>query len=139
MVPKRRPPNPDSPDAGSTPSGTGTSRRRPRTTAARSSEVQPKARRQTAQAPGAALPSVVRAVETFLRTLDLDEMGDAKAAIARALALKLDKTQHSTVGIEAQAVASIAKELRAVLDEIRDATSDASEFAAGLFSEVGDR
>jgi hypothetical protein len=56
------------------------------------------------------------------------------AAIARALASKLDAVQGDDSGAAAMAISGIAKELRAVIDEIRDSSGDRQEFVSDLFS-----
>jgi hypothetical protein len=74
------------------------------------------------------------AVERLIATLDLDAAGDANAAIARALASKLDEARDSDSGAAAVAISGIAKELRAVIDDIRDSASDRQSFVSDLFS-----
>jgi hypothetical protein len=66
--------------------------------------------------------------------VDLDEAGLANAAIARALAAKLDEARDSESGAAAMAMSGIAKELRAVIDDIRDSASDRQSFVSDLFS-----
>lgn len=70
----------------------------------------------------------------MLSSLTLDNAAEANAAIARALASKLDEAQASDSGAVAMAISGIAKELRAVIQEIRDSTGDREEFVTGLFS-----
>lgn len=82
--------------------------------------------------------SVATAVEKLLATLTLDEAGEARAAIARALARKLDQSAVSDSGPVAMSMAGIAKELRDVVDAILEGTGDDELFVAGLFAEVGD-
>lgn len=89
--------------------------------------------RAKAPRPTAVLP----AVETLLKSLELNEEGNARAAIARALASKLDEAALSDSGTIAMATAGIAKELRAVLDEILAATGDDALFVHDLFAPVG--
>jgi hypothetical protein len=66
------------------------------------------------------LVSVATAVDKLLGTLELDEVGEARAEIARALAQSLDSAARSASGAALVAGASCARELRAVLDEILD-------------------
>lgn len=87
---------------------------------------------------GVVSASTVAAVETLIGVLDLDEAGEANAAIARALASKLDEARDSESGAAAVAISGIAKELRAVIDDLRDSASDRQSFVSELFSEVGD-
>lgn len=77
---------------------------------------------------------VSAALETLLASLVLDNAGKANAAIARALASKLDEAKQSESGAVAMAISGIAKELRAVIEEIRDSVNDGQEFVTDLFS-----
>lgn len=77
---------------------------------------------------------VAEAVDKLLDGLELDDAGAANAAIARALASKLDEAQRSDSGAVAMAISGIAKELRAVIEEIRAAASDQEAFVTDLFS-----
>lgn len=77
---------------------------------------------------------VKTAIEALLDGLDLDPATTANAAIARALADKLDETREAESSAASMAIAGIAKELRAVIDEIRSATDDQGEFVTDLFS-----
>lgn len=81
--------------------------------------------------------SVSAALERLLKSVELDEAGDAKAAIARALATKLDQSAGSDSGPVAMATAGIARELREVIDAILEANEDDEGFVPDLFSEVG--
>ena len=80
---------------------------------------------------------VAMAVEKLLTTVDLDEAGEAKAAIARALATKLDQATASDAGPVAMSMAGIAKELREVVDAILEASDDDGAFVADLFQRPG--
>ena len=82
-------------------------------------------------------PSVYVATDALLKTLELDAAGDARAAIARALAKKLDEAGESDSGTIAMATAGIAKELRAVVDSILEQTGEELDFVADLFATVG--
>jgi hypothetical protein len=73
----------------------------------------------------------------MLATLELDEAGDAKAAIARALARKLDDAAGAQGGAVAMSVPGIARELREIVDAILDGASDSDGFVVDLFSKVG--
>ncbi len=64
-------------------------------------------------------PSVTAAVDVFLDQLvGLDPAGQAKAAIAHALACKLEQAQDSVSGAVAQAAPATARELTVVLDAL---------------------
>lgn len=77
---------------------------------------------------------MLAAVDRWLKTLELDDDVSTRAAIARALATKLDESVAADSGPAAMAAAGIAKELRDVLDAIREATdTEASDFIADLF------
>lgn len=78
------------------------------------------------------------ALDQLLATIDLDEAGLVNAAIARALALKLDEAGRSDSGTIAMAISGIAKELRSVVESILEGVAERDEFVEGLFSEVGD-
>ncbi len=80
----------------------------------------------------------VQTVEALLATLDLDEAGEARAAIARGLAAKFDEAVASSTATTALAIAGISKELRDVITEILEASGDAEDFVAGVFAQVGD-
>jgi hypothetical protein len=73
-------------------------------------------------------------VEVLLGELELEPAMGVNAAIARALAAKLDETREAESAAASMAIAGIAKELRAVIDEIRSATDDQSGFVTDLFS-----
>lgn len=90
------------------------------------------------RAPAAPDRSVAAAVDKLLATLTMDEAGEAKAAIARALARKLDQAAISDSGPVAMSMAGIAKELREVVDAILEGTADDEEFVAALFAPLGD-
>lgn len=78
--------------------------------------------------------TVLQAVEGLLGTIELDELGAARAALARALAEKVDQVLVSEGGQAAQALPAISKELREVLDAIREASDDSAEYVSGLFT-----
>lgn len=78
-------------------------------------------------------PSVVDAVDTLLAELELDSLGEARAAIARALSEKLDDATESTSGAVAVAAPAIARALVEVLDVLTEDTGATSAFVAGLF------
>lgn len=82
--------------------------------------------------------SVRAAVDDWLKTLELDELGAARASLARTLATKLDQTLKADSGQAAMAVPGISKELREVLDAIQEASDDSQEFVSDLFAPVGD-
>ena len=73
-------------------------------------------------------------VHAYLGTLNLDEIGEARAAIALSLALALDAAREATSGAVAQAIPSMAKELRATLDEIGEKVGDGDGFLEDVFS-----
>lgn len=80
---------------------------------------------------------VLAAVDAYLATLNLDEVGKARAAIARTLATKLDQARADTTGAVAMATSSLARELRETLEAIVEASIDNDEFVAGLFGGDG--
>lgn len=82
--------------------------------------------------------SNLKAVETYLGTVELDEVGEARAQIARTLAAKLDGIAGSTVASDNLAIPAIAKGLREVLDELVDLSGETESFTNGLFAAVGD-
>lgn len=81
---------------------------------------------------------VSSSLDKLLITLELDEAGDTKAAIARALAKKLDQASTDRTGAVAMAISGIAKELRDLIDALTEDTSARDAFVASLFTEVGD-
>ena len=82
----------------------------------------------------ASKPPVSAAVDRWLGSLELDDDLGARAAIARALAQKLDEAVSSELGPAALAAAGIARELRDTLDSIRDSTdTEATDFVADIF------
>ncbi len=97
-------------------------------------EARPTRRRSSHQATG----QVLGALEKLLGTLELDELGETRAALARTLAEKLDQVRKSDVAQAAMAVPGISKELREVLDAIQEASDDSQEFVKSLFGAVGD-
>jgi hypothetical protein len=89
----------------------------------------PGARRSVA----AGLDNPVVAVEKLIAGLgELTPDAQAKAAIARVLAVRLLESEPA-------AAAAVAKELRSVLDDILDAASEQDEFVRGLFAGVRDQ
>jgi hypothetical protein len=79
-------------------------------------------------------PTVYSAVNALLSGMELDPAGNARAAIARALARKLDEAGHQDSGTIAMAMSGIAKELRGTLDTILEGTGDSQTFLADLFA-----
>jgi hypothetical protein len=79
-----------------------------------------------------------QAVAALLATLELDEAGLVKAAIAQSLAAKLDEATAADYATAGLAVAPLAKELRDVIGAILEEQGDTQDFVAGLFSQVGD-
>lgn len=61
---------------------------------------------------------VKAAVSAYLDTLELDAVGQTRAAIALSLASALDAAEGATSGAVAQAVAGTSRELRACLAEL---------------------
>lgn len=88
--------------------------------------------------PGA----VAKAVDALLAGETLDDAGEAKAAIARALAKQLDMVTGTELTTSmVMATAGIAKELREVVDAILETRTEDGEFIADIFglpSAVGD-
>jgi hypothetical protein len=76
---------------------------------------------------------VTHAVEALLADLELDKDGHARAAIALALAGKLDDAALSNSGAVAVAAPSIARELSNTLDALLASQANADDFVAGLF------
>ena len=76
-------------------------------------------------------------LEALLATQDLDAQGRFNAGVARRLAQRLDNVAVSTKAADAMAMPQIAKELRAVVDEIMDVSSDDKEWLANVFTPVG--
>lgn len=81
--------------------------------------------------------TVLEAVEKLLATIELDELGEARAALARTLASKLDQVLHAASASAAIAAPAISKELREVFDAIQEASDDSAEYVTGLFAPVG--
>lgn len=77
--------------------------------------------------------TILEKVDAYLATVTLDEAAAANAAIAQTLAVKLDQCRTDVTGAQAMAAPAIAKELRATLAAVVNATSDHAEFVAGLF------
>jgi hypothetical protein len=78
---------------------------------------------------------VITALEKLIDSIELDEFGEARAAVARTLAIKLDQ---AVVSADSLAVPGTAKELREIIDVFQEAGDDAQEFVGGLFAPVGD-
>jgi ABC-type polar amino acid transport system ATPase subunit len=93
-------------------------------------------RRAPAKRSATARESVASAVEKWLASMDLDQLGEARAALARTLATKLDQLLVDDVSASALAVPGTSRELREILDALQEASDDAQEFVGGLFSEV---
>lgn len=81
---------------------------------------------------------VTAKVQALLAEVELDTAGETRAAIAVALAQKLDDALISDSGAVAMAIAGISKELRSVLDSILEDTAADDQFVADLYAEVGD-
>lgn len=77
--------------------------------------------------------TVAEAVDSLLEKLELDDEGHARAAIAHALAVRLDATASTGNGALAMAAAGLAKELSSTLDALMSAQVDPDAFIAGLF------
>ena len=77
--------------------------------------------------------TVTATVSTLLDTLKLDEEGQARAAIALALAGKLDDAADNVSGAVSVAVPGLARELSATLDVLMASQLDSSDFLAGIF------
>lgn len=80
---------------------------------------------------------VSAALEALLATLDLDELGETRAALARTLATKIDAVLYDGHATAAMALPGISKELREVLEAIQEATDDSADYVGGLFAPVG--
>lgn len=80
--------------------------------------------------------SVVAAVRTQLDSLELDDHGKSLAQIALNLALAMDRAQHSETGAVAQAIPSMAKELRATLVEIKEGMASDDPFLSKLLDDT---
>ena len=86
---------------------------------------------------GANAQDVAGAVAWFVGSLgELDELGGLRAALAAALAGKLDQLRGADTAQAALAVPGISRELRELLGEIQGASDDTQEFVAGLFASV---
>ena len=83
-------------------------------------------------------PSVFVAVCKLLDGMDLNDEGEANAAIARALAAKLDEAGQSDSGTIAMAISGIAKELRATVEAILSEARETDAWISDLFTPVGD-
>ncbi|HET7325979.1 MAG TPA: hypothetical protein VFJ14_01700 [Nocardioidaceae bacterium] len=76
-------------------------------------------------------------VEALIDRLELDEVGMARASLARVLAFEIDEA--SKPGVVDTRLAGLVHELREVLNDITDAHEDSTdEWLDGLFAEVGD-
>jgi hypothetical protein len=70
---------------------------------------------------------VLAAVNAEIRSLgDLDDHQTTTAALAKALAQKVDQAAASKTGAIALAVGSLVKELRSTLEELRSPSNDAA-------------
>jgi hypothetical protein len=90
---------------------------------------------KAAAAEAAKAPSVkpvTNGVNALLRSLDLDEAGIARAAIARQLARRMD-----TPGTGSTSLALLSRELRSVLADIidPDAKNTAADLVRSIFSD----
>ena len=81
--------------------------------------------------------SVYSAVCKLLDGMELNDEGEANAAIARALASKLDEAGQSDSGTIAMAISGIAKELRATVEAILSDARETDAWITDLFTEVG--
>ncbi|MGA8724135.1 MAG: hypothetical protein WB565_03785 [Acidimicrobiales bacterium] len=61
---------------------------------------------------------VTEAVTALLESLELDEMGRARAAVALSLAQRIDDTTSATTGAVAMAAAGLSRELQVTLEAI---------------------
>ena len=82
-------------------------------------------------------PTVYSAVCKLLDGMELNDEGEANAAIARALAKKLDEAGQSDSGTIAMAISGIAKELRATLEAILADARETDAWITDLFTPVG--
>jgi hypothetical protein len=75
---------------------------------------------------------VTNAVNRLVRSLTLDEAGEARAEIAKSLARRID-----TPGTGSTSLALLSRELRSVLADVLDPDREnaAAELIKGLFSE----
>lgn len=80
---------------------------------------------------------MLEAVEAVIAKWELDALGEAKAAIARSLAVKLDFARMSNAATVAIAMPGLARELRETLQSIGDDQFDGKDFVADLFAPVG--
>lgn len=76
-------------------------------------------------------------LEALLETLVLDEAGETYAEMARGLAVTFDASRGSTNGSVVAAMAPLSKELRELVKSIVEGVTEADEFVADLFAEVG--
>ena len=83
--------------------------------------------------------SAEAAFEKFLQTVELDEALEARAAVGRALARRLDEADSTRLAGQAVvAIPAIAKELRAVIDDIQERTAGDDPFLDELGLGAGD-
>lgn len=61
---------------------------------------------------------VTAAVTRLLEALTLDDLGQARAAVAVALAQRIDDTSSATTGAAAMAAAGLSRELQTTLEAI---------------------
>ena len=79
--------------------------------------------------------TVTETVEALLKTLDLDELGQARAATALVIAEKLDDARGLKAGVVMAAVPSLSRELSVVLAVLTE-TDEAGDFVESLFRGV---
>ncbi len=79
---------------------------------------------------------VTAAVKKLIAGLTLDEMGEARAAVAVALAERIDSTATATTGAAAMAAAGLSRELQVTLEAIMVPANaqDADKFLRQLLS-----
>ena len=78
------------------------------------------------------------AIDRLLGEQTLDAVGDTLAALARQLAVKIDKAATSDIAQDSIALPALTKELRGVITEIMGASADDKEWLSDLFGTVGD-
>ncbi len=61
---------------------------------------------------------VTKAVKALIATLTLDELGEARAAVAVALAERIDNTSGAVTGAAAMAASGLSRELQVTLEAI---------------------
>ena len=73
-------------------------------------------------------------LEALLASQELDGHGRFNAGVARRLAMRLDKVAMSDKAQDAVAMPQIAKELRAVVDEIMKVSNDDMQWLINVFT-----